>query len=259
MPIHERTLEQIRRNDPSLRVLDLTGTCPPLTANDMEVLVQAIEEGKNTHLISLVFGGNPIGKEGAKHLSRLKSIEILVLGGANLMDEGAESIAQMTSLQRLHLSYNSIGSRGFLALINQLPHLYKLNMMDNQVPDSAARQILGNTQLTEVFLDGNPDITPETLLAIKQRTEENKRNKSPSNTLTAPNAPGTLFSSSAPNNSNDASNPKPTEVAKEVEALIAQLIEKLGQLSPSVQRSMIDKVVTSVSSLNASPRNSTQA
>lgn len=141
MPIHNDLLIQIKNNDPSLTTVHISSTCPPLTAQDMQQLVDALVQNHNTYVKTLLLYDNEIGDAGVEILSTLKTIESLSLDGNNLTDKGAQSLAKMTTLKSLQVACNEIGDAGLEQLF-KLPNLQTLIIHDNPFTTSGLKKII---------------------------------------------------------------------------------------------------------------------
>jgi len=173
MGISEKILTQIKTNDPALTELHLSSQYPPLTHEDMREFVDAMKEGKNTHLKRVLFYDNEIGDDGATILAEpagLDSVETLMLSGNNLTDKGATAVARM-NLTTLSVDGNSIRNAGFKKLL-EMSALKSLHAHYNEINEKVIPAIYKNPLLTELTLEENK-FTDKQLAEIQQHIEKN--------------------------------------------------------------------------------------
>lgn len=177
MPIDPFILEQLRQNDRSLTVLNLSNQKPKLTAVDMNLLVEALltnsylksldvsnnsigDEGakvlaQNTTLTELNAFSNFIHAEGAQALAQNKKLIELVLSWNPIGDDGAKAFALNETLASLYVSYTSITDEGAKALAKNRT-LYSLGLSDNSIGPKGASALSDNETLTYLNLESNP-------------------------------------------------------------------------------------------------------
>lgn len=136
MPLHEWTLDQLRRNVASLKCLTLESR--HINDEDCKLLALALEE--NTSLTTLRLANNHIGPKGAKCLAQL--------------------LARSNSITELCLNHNHIRVLGCVALAHALTSnksLLILRLRNNEIGDEGAAALLfavgKNCSIEEIQLD----------------------------------------------------------------------------------------------------------
>ncbi len=168
MPIDKHILDKLRRNDESLKQLDLRNK--HLAATDIQLLCEALKENMSLQKLSLE--RNSCGNEGAKYLAEAlaknRGLQTFNLeDNLFLGDEGikslAEGLSKNTTLRILDLGNNLyFGVEGIKSLILVLAKntaLKTLNLRKGNVGDEgmkySAEALAKNTALQTLDLGGN--------------------------------------------------------------------------------------------------------
>ena len=149
--------ERLRRNDPSLTVLDLS---QKFMGNDgAKALASALAE--NTQVVVLFLQHNQLGPSGARALvaalSKHPRLAHLYLDDNHLGDEGCLAIAELIrksrTLQVLKLSDNRVGTQGAKSIASALPYantLQYLCLQKNFLKEQGIQSICNAVAHTQV-------------------------------------------------------------------------------------------------------------
>jgi len=158
MPIHDNILAIIKKNIPTIILLDLhhafRSTEPKLMDEDMSILVATLTQNKFIERLHLDF--NAIGDRGAEILAQgLTQIQYLQIRDNQIGSVGAKALAGNPYLKTLNIASNKIGDEGVQAFIHNTT-LTKLNISNNQVTSKGFAALTKNHNLTCVYFINNP-------------------------------------------------------------------------------------------------------
>lgn len=157
----ETEVDRVRRNDPTLTILDLSHQ--DLWNTGVFCLSEALLH--NTSLVVVFLGGSRIGDEGAQMLamSLPKSVQYLYLGQNMIGEQGARALSKLTQLKVLDLRCNKLGCEGAVHLAALLESndscLQNLALTRNNIQDPGmwriARALQTNRSLQSLDLRAN--------------------------------------------------------------------------------------------------------
>lgn len=178
----ETEVERVRRNDPTLTILDLSHQ--DLCSTGVLCLSEALLH--NTSLVVVFLAGNRIGDEGAQMLamSLPKSVQYLYLAQNMVGEHGARALCskQLTQqLKVLDLRCNKLGCEGAVHLAMLLESndscLQNLALTRNNIKDAGMRRIAKalhtNRSLQSLDLRANSKCSQSTYLEFKDACRVN--------------------------------------------------------------------------------------
>ena len=158
----KQLLPAMRSNDPSLTVVDLSGTDAAPIMNDLCCRLIAMAMAKNTHVTTLNLSHNTITAEGVEYLADMLednlSVHELLLNSNRITNEGANYIVKMMSTNdnifTIDLSDNPItedvmSEIGYLVRINRGPLSLKKVMVGVATNDLSLRALQFDGQTRE--------------------------------------------------------------------------------------------------------------
>ena len=182
----DRSLQQLRANDPDVEFLDLSNH--GVGAKGVDVGSAALANNTVLKLLDLSYnnitavGATPLAEALAQNTALLR----LNLAGNNLGDDGAAAMAEYLRadppLEELVLYHNDISDKGFCEIINALQtntHLIFLNLSMNRLTNKSL-VMLGallegkNQTLSHVSLKGNQikvDLNPKKYAALEDQIQ----------------------------------------------------------------------------------------